>query len=79
MPQLAGGLGESYFLQSLNCARVTGKRTGGREEAEPVCGWWAVSLAGAAEGSRDPSILSRLGHPVFMFLWFCSLTQEKKD
>jgi len=49
---LRSGLGERWFLQSLTSARITGKRTGERGEAESVFGWWAVSLAGKVKAAE---------------------------
>ena len=80
VPQLAPWSGRKVFSAGLELYRDNGEADWReRGEAEPVFGWWAVSLAGGAEGSRDtPPVLSRLGHSMFMFLWVCSLTQEKR-
>lgn len=54
VPQLAPWSGRKVFSAELELYQDNGKADWReRREAEPVFGWWAVNLAGGAEGSRD--------------------------
>lgn len=80
VPQLAPWSGRKVFSAELELYQDNRKADGEREGKLNQClaGGQLIWQGELKAAETPPCVLSRLRHSMFMFLWVCSLTQEKR-